>query len=301
MAIKKWLVGQPRFYKNIRKEPDSEHVFVSEEDYIFEIPSRRIVTIPDNQRKFTNKLGVLWSEVLYSNEKGENILGWIMDGYLEDVLENANFKDFEVYIPHPTVDPTDPPQNMIWDGHRKTNMCGELCIAFIVGEDIETLLTNWKEKGKWKYYFSLVAQNRNNPLYDIHLRAILEVYGYRKVKPDLMQEAGSLVKYGDGLNDARNNRLVSPDRLKKNLVTHYLIARVIQNSSGDLVDHKSKGFGHWVVLDKITPYGAGRGKVEIYNPYFNKREEHSYIEFQKSCAPNYSGYWVNRTPPESEA
>jgi len=57
------------------------------------------------------------------------------------------------------------------------------------------------------------------------------------------------------------------------------------------------GVGHWVVLDKITPYGVNRAQVEIYNPYPNRREEYSYADFIRSCAPTYTGLWVNRERP----
>jgi len=294
MAAKKWCVGQPRFYKDIRKDPNSEDLFISEDDYVRELPAHAIVTVPENQRTFTDKEGASWSEILYKNVGGEDILGWVKNGFLEDVIENLNFNDAEVHIPHPTKDPTDAAQFMIWDGNIKRNMCGELCIAFIVGEDIELLLTKWKENDRLQYYISLVAKAKDNALWAPHLRAILEIYGYRVVSPKLANEVGACMKYKDGLRDPKKNFVISPGRLEKMLKTHYLIARVRQSSNGNLVE--AGGFGHWVVLDNVKPYGVGRGRIEIYNPYFNKREEHSYVEFQKSCATGYSGYWVNRTP-----
>ena len=162
MAAKKWCVGQPRFYKDIRKDPNSEDLFISEDDYVRELPAHAIVTVPENQRTFTDKEGASWSEILYKNVGGEDILGWVKNGFLEDVIENLNFNDAEVHIPHPTKDPTDAAQFMIWDGNIKRNMCGELCIAFIVGEDIELLLTKWKENDRLQYYISLVAKAKDN-------------------------------------------------------------------------------------------------------------------------------------------
>ena len=296
---KKWCIGQPRFYKNIRKDINSEDLFVSEEDYLRALPKYSILTIPENQRKITDKEGANWAEVLYKNIEGEDILGWVKDSFLEDLVSNLNFAKSEVNIQNPTKNPADAAQYMIWDGHAKYNMCGELCIAFIVGDDIETLLTKWKEKGTLGYYINLVAKTKDKPLYEPHLRAILKVYGYRNLPLNLAHEDGAIIKYKEGLKSARHF-FISPGRLKKMLETHYLIARVRQSSRGTFLPKdapRNSWVGHWVVLDKIEPYGVERGKVEVYNPYSNKREEHSYIEFKKSCANGYSGYWVSRTPP----
>jgi hypothetical protein len=291
MVAKKWCIGQPRFYKSGKVDSDGSEVFLHDDDYVGDLPMHTIVTVPENQRKFTDDEGTSWAEVSYTFPSGEEILGWVKDGLLEDVIEN--FTNAEVNIPHPTKDPTDAAQYMVWEGDVKRNMCGELCIAFIVGDDIETLLTKWKENDKLNYYISLVAKGKDNALWASHLIAILEVYGYREVSKDLIFSAGGCIKYKDGLQDPTRSFLISPGRLKEMLKTHYLIAHVRQTGSGNFVE--SGGFGHWIVVDKIEPYGVGRGKIEIYNPYYNKREEHSYVEFRKSCGN--SGYWVNRTPP----
>ncbi len=289
MATKKWIIGQPRFYKDIRKEPNSETFSVNEADYLRNIPLRSVVTVPPNQRKIVDKKGALWSEVVYKNTKGDDIHGWVKDNYLEDVMENPNFKDAEVHIPHPSTDPNDPPQFLMWDSETvvKTNMCGELCVAFIGGDDIETFLKKWEAHDNL-YYPWAVKGDSNKPLLWYHLDKMLEVYGYPS--PNL--------KYKDGLTDPGIGFMPTPARIKKLLETRFLIARVRIDSSGKLVRQDDTPWvGHWVVLDKVTPYGVNRGRVEIYNPYPNRREEYSYADFIKSCSPGYSGLWVNRIPP----
>jgi hypothetical protein len=93
------------------------------------------------------------------------------------------------------------------------------------------------------------------------------------------------------------------------LETHFLVALVTINSYGKLIrkpDDTStkrgknrpvveKGIGHWVTVDKITPNGINAGRVEIYNPFHNKRQEYSFSEFIKSCSsPAWAGWWVKR-------
>ena len=289
MATKKWAIGQPRFYKDVKKEASSQDFVVSDDDYLWDIPLQSVVTIPQSQRKIIDKLGAVWAQVVYKNSDGEEVQGWVKDGFLEDVAENQKFKDAEVLIPHPTKDPNDPAQYMIWDSETvvKTNMCSELCVAFIGGDDIETFLRKWEAHDKLFYPWA-VKGNSNKPLLWFHIDIMLEVYGYPK--PNL--------KFKAGLTDPGIGFMPTPGRFKKQLETRVLIANVRIDSSGKLVSKEDgQGVGHWVVLDNITPYGVGRGRVEIYNPYPNRREEYSYADFIRSCAPSYTGLWVNRAKP----
>ena len=289
MATKQWAIGQPRFYKDIKKDSDSQEISVSDDDYLWDIPLRSIVTIPQNQQKITDKLGAIWAQVVYKNSNGDDVLGWVKEGFLEDVAENQKFKDAEVFIPHPTKDPNDPAQYMMWDSETvvKTNMCSELCVAFIGGDDIETFLRKWEQHDKLFYPWA-VKGNSNKPLLWFHIDVMLEVYGY--TKPNL--------KFKAGLTDPGIGFMPTPARFANQLETRVLIANVRIDSSGKLVSKEDgQGVGHWVVLDKVTPYGVGRGRVEIYNPYPNRREEYSYADFIRSCAPSYTGLWVSRDKP----
>jgi hypothetical protein len=289
MATKKWSVGQPRFYKDIIKDPNSGEFFVNEADYLMDIPFRSVVSVSPELRKITDKNGKLWSEVVYKNKKGEEVKGWVIDGFLEDLFENPNFIGGLVHIPNPSPDPTDPAQFMKWDSETvvKTNMCSELCVAFIGGDDIETFLRKWEKHDKVFYPWA-VKGNSNKALMWFHIDKMLEVYGYPS--PNL--------KFKAGLSDPGIGFVPTPGRFKKQLETRYLIANVRIDASGKLVSKEdNQGVGHWVVLDKITPYGVGRGLVEIYNPYQNRREEYSFADFIRSCAPTYTGLWVNRDRP----
>jgi hypothetical protein len=289
MAIKKWSVGQPRFYKDILEDPNTGEFFVKEADYLGDIPFHSVVSILPELRKITDKAGKIWSEVVYKNRKGEEVKGWVIDGFLEDLFESPNFIGGVVGIPNPSQDPTDPAQYMMWDSKTvvKTNMCGELCVAFIGGDDIETFLRKWEKHDKLFYPWAVKGDN-NKALFWFNIDKMLEVYGY--ASPNL--------KFKDGLTDPGIGFAPTPGRIKKQLETRYLIANVRIDGSGKLVSKEDgKGVGHWVVLDKIMPYGVNRGRVEIYNPYHNRREEYSYADFIRSCAPTYNGLWVNRERP----
>jgi hypothetical protein len=162
-------------------------------------------------------------------------------------------------------------------------MCGELCVAFIAGEDIETFLNKWKQMQGSFYTRVIPFDIPTGP--DI-VNNMLQVYGYpTKYKT-----------FEQGLTDADTGLRISPGRFQRMLADHYLIAAVrIDGAAGNIGEGR---IGHWVVLDKIIPDGIDRGWVEIYNPFPNKRQIYSYDEFIRSCkAEGMTGLWVSRTVP----
>src|SRR5262245_28740507 len=73
-----------------------------------------------------------------------------------------------------------------------------------------------------------------------------------------------------------------------NLQTHFLIILVrISSATGALVQRLDPGVDHWVVLDKLNG-----NKVELYNPFPNRREEYSIRELYNSN--EWVGVWVKR-------
>lgn len=291
MLTKKWCIGQPRFYKNIVQDPVSGVVRVSESDYIRSLPLFAVVALSPEMRKVTDVNGSTWSEVIYRNEKNEDMQGWVEDMSLEDVIEN--FVESIVGIPEhlASPNPLDAIQNLIlgWESQTmvKTNLCGEFCVAFVGGDNIETFLNKWKNHDKL-YYPWAIGGNNNKALFWYNLDKMLEVYGHTSPNP----------KFRERLSDPGIGFVPTPGRFKKQLETHYLIANVRIDGSGKLVSkEKNEGVGHWVVLDKTTPYGINRGRVEIYNPYHNRMEEYSFADFIRSVAPTYTGLWVKRERP----
>lgn len=292
MLTKKWCVGQPRFYKNINQDPVSGTFSVSENDYLRSLPFFAVVSIAPEFKKVTDKNGFVWSEVVFKDEKNQEIQGWIKDSSLEDVIEN--FIEGVVSIPPNLLSPNplDAIQNLLleWESKEviKTNLCGEFCVAFVGGDDIETFLNKWKNYDKLYYPWAIGGKN-NQALFWYNLDKMLEVYGHKSPNP----------KFKDKLSDPGIGFAPTPGRFQRQLETRYLIANVrIETPSGKLVSkEKNEGVGHWVVLNKVTPYGINRGRVEIYNPYHNRMEEYSYSDFIRSVAPTYTGLWVDRKQP----
>ncbi len=250
---------------------------------VIDLPSGTVITPTGNQQTLT-LFGrqVIWSEIIARGQ-----LGWINDAYLEDYLEK--FPN-EVLIANPTPDPNDAAQYMAVEGDVKHNLCGELCVAFLVGVEIDLVLKKWKQDLP-EAYNKIIGGKRDNATGAGTLEGILNLYG-------LSRPQGHIFDFKTGLTDPLIGYRPSPGRFNKMLQTHRLIAGVnIDGGTGRL---RGAGVGHWVVLDKVMPVGRSGGNggwVELYNPFPNRREEYSYDEFTASCggADNWNGIWVQRT------
>lgn len=270
MVSQKWCIRSTSLYE----KPGGKKLAVS-------LLVNSIYDVTGNQQVFSTKH---WTEVKFIDKNANHWQGWVQDMYLEDYFEDPNSSGFEVRIPHPTPDSTDAAQYMKWESDSKyVNMCGELCVAFIAGDNIETFLTKWKQM-EGSLYSRIIPVDR--PTGPDEVNNMLQVYGYPR----------KYMNFKDGLTDADTGLKISPGRFQRRLATHYLIAAVrIDGAAGNVGEGK---IGHWVILDKVIPEGVNHGWAEIYNPFPNKRQVYSYDEFIRSCAAEgWTGLWINRTLP----
>ena len=263
-GTKKWCIKSARVYEKPRGNKKDGYIIIKR---VYELTGKQEVVREE-----------IWSEIKF---KGST--GWVQDIYLEELIEDPTSQGFEVLIPNPTADSTDAAQYLKWEKPKHINMCGELCVAFIGGDDIETFLTKWKEMDRRAY--DRIVPNDKTTGADM-VDSMLKVYGY----------TGLNTHFKEGLKDPHSGLKMSPGRFKKKLKTHYLIASVgIGSTAGNIGGGNIR---HWVVLDKVFPEGIEKGWVEIYNPFPNKRQEYSFLEFRNSCeARGWIGLWVKRTPP----
>lgn len=247
---------------------------------LLDLPAGVIVTpTGGEQTLIISGRQTLWMEVIYG---GRN--GWVNAAYLENYLEKF---PTEVSVTAATPDPNDAAQYMIVEGDVKNNLCGQFCVAFIVGDSIDNLLVKWRQNLP-DAYNRTIGGTTDKGTGPGTLEDILKLYG--KLSEDILPLKA-------GLTDPLIGYQPSPGRFARMLQTHQLIAGVnIDSGTGRL---RGSGTGHWVVLDKVTPVGRNGGNggwVELYNPFPNRREEYSYDEFTTSCGgvDNWDGRWVKR-------
>lgn len=253
-----------------------------------------------------------WMECVYRNNAGE-ILGWVRDEFFDWHVEK--FPDPGVGIPESPAEPTDrfpyatrnpndPAQNLVLGKNSKGeeqvkfNLCGEFCVAFAMGVGIEQFLKDWESANGSLYQWALGGDS-DKPSDLSLIKNMLGAYGYSAANGNVIDFATTLI------GPQFEGRTLSPDRFRKMLQTHRLIAQVVINKNtgklipNDAVKRSLGGINHWVVLDKAIPNGTDGGRVELYNPYQNLRQEYSYDAFIGSFGGGtYSGCWVKRTQDE---
>jgi hypothetical protein len=267
MTARKWTIS----YAPLRIAPNGTK--------IQDIPTGAMV-VPTGEEQEVEVSGrrMKWEKITYRGKTA-----WVQSDYMEELIEK--FPNYEVEIPTATEDETDAAQYMVLDGDVKYNMCGQLCAAFIGGDDILTFVDKWKETSP-VYYNWTMAGDKDQPTGIDVLSSMLKVYGYKSNTDDI-------IPFAAGLTDPMIGLKLSPGRFQKMLENYYLIAGVkIDRITGKL---RAQGVGHWVVLDQVQPNGINGGWVEIYNPFPNKRQEYSYDEFITACGgPYWYGLWVKR-------
>lgn len=218
-----------------------------------------------------------WIEVVHVTDS-KRFVGWGYVGYFEPYAEE--YPASVVSIQSPTINPHDAAQYMVWRGKVQYNLCGEICVCYIVQDDLEQMLTKWEAKqiNVFKRVFGTGMARGTNAA---ELNSMLSVYGY---EPSISLEAG--------LRDpVRQRAVITPGRVANMLNAYRAIVGVkISKSTGNL---QPNGILHWVVLEAVIPDGINRGWVELYNPFPNRMQRYSWNEFTQSMGAPY-GLWVKR-------
>jgi hypothetical protein len=254
-----------------------------------------------------------WSEVQYTyfeNQGGKSVEipvhGWVDERYLDAYVEEfpRNLPGNQVLIAdklrNPNATPNSAQQYIVLGDQNpqvKFDLCGEFCVAYMVGEEIETVLQKWQNQMP-NMYNKLVGPGQDQLTGADDLFNILKsVYNY--TADEDIQPITS-----DGKALAAKDLKA---RLQEELQDYYFLALVKSNlprvnstmiGPGGLVaidsSSKTDQRNHWVVVDASTHQG---NIVEIYNPLFNRRETYDFILFYYSSnQPRQSGLWVKRTP-----
>ncbi len=308
MAVQKWCVMNKVTLCRIPQGDVLADLFLGSE---IELTGRReVVPMPGKDGKTHDSI---WVEGIYHNSKGA-MTGWVRDDFFDD-LENkfpvamveipTRPMEQDISFPYATSNPNDPAQYLVLGKNNrgeeliKFNLCGELCIAFVMGVAIKKFLKDWENAAGSLFKWTLGGDS--DKVTDLSvIKNMLNAYSYSIANGNVVDFAETLV------GPVFEGQSLSPRRFQKMLQTHYLISNVVINkNTGKLVpdDEKKRinnGVGHWVVLDRISPNGINGGRVELYNPYMNQMQEYSYDYFISSFGGGtYTGCWVKRVQEQA--
>lgn len=303
MAAQKWcVINRSTLCKNPNGEVLAELFLGSA---IEPTGRQNTVSMPGKDGKNYDSV---WVEGIYRNSQGTHT-GWVREDFFDDVedkfpepvvdIPNAPAETDNTF-PYATRNPNDPAQYIVLGKNNlgeelvKFNLCGELCVAFVMGVGIKQFLADWEKAPGSLFKWTLGGISDKVTDASV-IKNMLNAYAYNIANGNVVEFVDTLVgPVFEGQN-------VSPGRFQKMLQTHYLIANVVINkNTGKLIpDNEFKransGIGHWVVLDKVIPNGIDTGRVELYNPYMNRMQEYTYDYFISSFGGGtYTGCWIKR-------
>lgn len=198
--------------------------------------------------------------------------GFVYVGFLESYIENYPAECVKIHSQTPN--PNDAQQYALLYGVKQTELCGELCAAFLLGVSLEGLLAEW-ERDEPKIYqavFNWLKGKRARGTGPAEIQSMLSAF--EKSSTPL-----SAMLFDSVLNRSRYT-VSGLQRLQGRAV----VAVHIDKYSGRL---KPSGVLHWVVVMNVYPERTGYGGVEVYNPFPNRIEVYSWDEFIKSAGVPY--------------
>jgi hypothetical protein len=218
---------------------------------------------------------IAYREIVYFDGTKEH-QGWVYSGYLESYFEE--FPTDVVKIRNATPYPNDGAQYLTYRGNVQYNLCGEMCVCHCAGWDldVESFLDAWATKAL-SVFQRIFLGNKSRGTGLVDLDSMFSVFeGY--TTPAL--------RLGNYFyDDVAKLTLITPGKMAGLLQSHKVIMSVrIDPRFGNL---QVSGVLHWVVVHNVIPDGIGRGFVELYNPFPNRRQRYSWQEFMASAGVPY--------------
>lgn len=185
-------------------------------------------------------------------------VGWVEVDKVEKYVEGYP-KDCVDVKAIQTGDPNDPEQYVLWNKVKQVNMCGELCVCYLLGIKLEELLEKWQVSDVpfWK---SVFGQGMARGTGEAELVKMFSLFG---VAAETLQSR--IPRYTPKTLDGMIGSIVGVR---------------INSATGRL---NGGGVGHWVVVTNTRSERTGYGFVEVYNPFPNRIEVYSYAEFLASA------------------
>ncbi len=159
------------------------------------------------------------------------------------------------------------------------NLCGEMCVAALVGSDLIPLLKTWMANSKSAK--QILAQDRGTTTLDIQemLRIAGKGYEYWRAEPSIAP--------------------LTPDYLRKGLAGGRMALAATGVTGAGLIRAKS-GIRHWIVVEDVLPVGNSAW-VRLYNSFQDREEVYSLDTVFDPTVRSAIGWWVAPTRPASTA
>lgn len=236
---------------------------------------RKICDIPEKTLvEPTGAIEGYYEEVIHIVPPGVGI-GWVHTNDLEDYIHN--FPTNVVTIENQTPDPTDFEQYIVWNRVKQTNLCGELCVANVLGISLGLILETFQRE-KPSIFKRIFGSGKAR---GTGYQELIDIFSAFSVPAIPLVEA----LYESHIGRAR----YTIKGLNKLLNSGSVIMSVTINGNNGLI--QSSGILHWIVLKSIIPERNGLGFTYFYNPAMNNIESDSYAQLMLA-AKAVSGVYI---------
>jgi hypothetical protein len=158
------------------------------------LPQNTVVSALKSDKTMSGLAKILYEETYRDSGVKDwvtvRVMGWVnqaeLDDYYEDEREEFHRAVVGISREHQTESSTDGQQDFYLEGDKskpRYNMCGELCIASLVGKSIDVVLKEWKVEGDPKQFtreqkesramFDRMVGNVDKPLEPGHIEHLL--------------------------------------------------------------------------------------------------------------------------------
>ncbi len=167
-------------------------------------------------------------------------------------------------------------KSVVGSTKRHFNLCGEFCVASLLGSDIMPVLMSWKAK---EPHALPILNNVNRGTTPSELLTLLNLYGWNGVP----------YQYSSTVTPT------SPKRLKDLLLSGKKVISGVTITPGGKVSIKG-GICHWVILEDAIPVGND-GWIRLYNPFMNREEVYTFDTYIAAVSKFPIGLWLD--PPKA--
>lgn len=199
--------------------------------------------------------------VVYENNLGERIDGYILSSTLDPYYENYP-KDLVDMGGLQTPDRLDAFQYSLIGGIKQTNLCGEICCARLAGVSLPEIMEVWKQKDL-PLYKRILGGGKFSGTGAEDLIKILSLFG---IKAQSIESMKQYTAYA--LQQVSGRMIVS---------CHI-------DTTGRL---KGEGILHWILVENVVMERIQHHTVIIFNPFNGRQEPYSWNEFIQSCGQTY--------------
>lgn len=239
---------------------------------IIDNKGNRLAVIPERSlvvsHGYSERFGEIFREAVTYVSGSKVYDGFIYTGYLENYFESLPVDCVKIASATPNL--SDAEQYAVIHGVTQTNLCGELCAAFLLKLSLEDVLVEWERDAQpiYRRVFDWFKSKKARGTGVGELQSIFQAFEKSAVSiADVLRDEVTLVpRY-------------TTTALSK-LEGRAIVGVKINKYSGRL---QSSGVLHWVVVTKVTPERTGYGWVYIYNPFSNRVEVYSWAEFIASA------------------